>query len=125
MQAARCATASGTTAGRPTQRRRAAAPAAATPRSSDGVQPAAAGSTASLDRRTLLGAAAALAAATCQPPAWAIQGLTAGRIPGVSGPDAEGWYVSDCCPLLPLLLLLLRKQDLCCSRGSIPAAHGL
>jgi hypothetical protein len=47
---------------------------------------------AQLDRRTLLGAAAGMAAAAAwQPPASAVQGLTAGRIPGVTGPDPDGY----------------------------------
>ncbi|PRW33039.1 domain-containing 4 [Chlorella sorokiniana] len=89
MQAALCATPSAPTAGGPQRRHPVAAPAAAAPRSAE---PAPTSSPAALERRALLGAAAALAAAACQPPAWAIQGLTAGRIPGVSGPDADGWY---------------------------------
>ena len=102
MQAARCATAP---MAAQLQRRnpRAAAPAAGL-RSNDSAQPAVPCSSAALDRRALLGAAAALAAAACQPPAWAIQGLTAGRIPGVSGPDAEGWYVSECCAVAAAVL---------------------
>ena len=51
---------------------------------------------AGLDRRGLLAAAAVVALATTgcatPPPALAVQGLTAGRIPGVSGPDAEGLF---------------------------------
>lgn len=45
-------------------------------------------------RRLLLSAASALAAAATwqQQPATAVQGLTAGRIPGITGPDAEGYY---------------------------------
>lgn len=75
------------------RRAAAAAPAASAGRAgSSTCEVAAAAAAVSLDRRALLGAAAALAAAACQPPAWAVQGLTAGRIPGVSGPDADGLY---------------------------------
>lgn len=53
----------------------------------------AAGSLPLLDRRLLLSAALAVATAAVLPvqPAVAIQGITAGRIPGVTGPDAEGY----------------------------------
>lgn len=45
-----------------------------------------------LDRRSLLAGAAALAAVTACQPALAVQGITAGRIPGISGPDDDGFY---------------------------------
>ncbi|KAL4448957.1 hypothetical protein ABPG77_007674 [Micractinium sp. CCAP 211/92] len=46
----------------------------------------------SLDRRSMLAGAAALATAAACQPALAIQGLTAGRIPGITGPDDDGFY---------------------------------
>jgi hypothetical protein len=99
MRAASCTLSSQpATAGVACQRRAAAAaPAASAARvassSNRGTSEVAAGAAAvSLDRRALLGAAVALAVSACQPPAWAVQGLTAGRIPGVSGPDADGLY---------------------------------
>eukprot|EP00898_Chlorokybus_atmophyticus_P005295 jgi/Chlat1/5767/Chrsp387S05493 len=74
------------------QRRRPAVVAAAAPSSSS--------SSASTDRRSLLVGAASLAAAfsvsgASVSPASAVQGLTAGRVPGLGKPDADGyrWYV--------------------------------
>jgi hypothetical protein len=47
-----------------------------------------------IDRRSTLLLATALAAGLAQvPAAQAIQGLIAGRIPGITGPDAEGYYL--------------------------------
>lgn len=47
-----------------------------------------------LSRRSLLGAAAAASGALLLPaaPAGAVQGSIAGRIPGLTGPNAEGYY---------------------------------
>lgn len=84
------------TTGQQLQRQRRRVPtasAAAAPRGVQQEQQAHEGpASGSLDRRTLLGGVAALAAAAACPPAWAIQGITAGRIPGVTGPDKDGYY---------------------------------
>ncbi|KAL4422711.1 hypothetical protein ABPG75_008908 [Micractinium tetrahymenae] len=45
-----------------------------------------------LDRRSLLAGAAALATAAACQPVLAIQGSIAGRIPGITGPDADGFF---------------------------------
>lgn len=87
MQAASQRTIAAPGAPLPSRRERHSTVAAASRNATEAAHPAAG----SLDRRTFLSAAAAVAVtAAWQAPALAIQGLVAGRIPGVSGPDDEG-----------------------------------